>query len=57
MGYKLYNQTFQEVIQCWKGNGNENVDVESFKNVDQSLTRLICISYHIILFFHIDYAP
>ncbi len=35
MGYKLYNQTFHEVIQCWKGNENENVDVESFKNVDQ----------------------
>jgi hypothetical protein len=57
MGYKLYNQTFQEVIQCWKRNGNENVDVESFKNVDQYLTRLISIPYHIILFFHIDYAP
>ncbi len=37
-----WNQDFHEIQQGWKGNEDENVDIESIQNVEPFLTNLTC---------------
>jgi hypothetical protein len=46
-----WNQDFHEIQQGWKGNEDENVDIESIQNVEPFLTNLTCYIIEKNIFF------